>query len=222
MGQRTKDAAESARLNSLVSEQEKKIKTICQELGKLYLSLHGPEDCEPALADYVKEAGECYQKIADLREKIRVLKGLRQCPHCGAQIPAGTAYSGSCGKRVDEAPIQEDNAKRCGVCGSILREGLMFCTSCGAPVLAAEAAAPGSRSLRLLPCGQEPSFPEQEPWPRPVPPMPEEPAEDPVSPPLQMPDCCPDCGRPLKPGAKFCSGCGEKTVIIIWKVRRRL
>lgn len=126
VGQRTKDAAESARLNSLVSEQEKKIKTICQELGKLYLSLHGPEDCEPALADYVKEAGECYQKIADLREKIRVLKGLRQCPHCGAQIPAGTAYCGSCGKRVDEAPIQEDNAKRCGVCGSILREGLMF------------------------------------------------------------------------------------------------
>ena len=171
MGQRTKDAAESARLNSLVSEQEKKIKTICQELGKLYLSLHGPEDCEPALADYVKEAGECYQKIADLREKIRVLKGLRQCPHCGAQIPAGTAYCGSCGKRVDEAPIQEDNAKRCGVCGSILREGLMFCTSCGAPVLAAEAAgARQQESSAPSPAGQEPSFPEQEPWPRPVPP----------------------------------------------------
>ena len=235
VGQRTKDAAESARLNSLVSEQEKKIKTICQELGKLYLSLHGPEDCEPALADYVKEAGECYQKIADLREKIRVLKGLRQCPHCGSQIPAGTAYCGSCGKRVDEAPIQEDNAKRCGVCGSILREGLMFCTSCGAPVLAAEAAVARRQEFSVpSPAGQSARFPEQEPWPRPVPPMPEGPAEesdapagpdswrepfapmpegpaeDPVSPPLQMPDCCPDCGRPLKPGAKFCSGCGKK------------
>ena len=145
VGQRTKDAAESARLNSLVSEQEKKIKTICQELGKLYLSLHGPEDCEPALADYVKEAGECYQKIADLREKIRVLKGLRQCPHCGAQIPAGTAYCGSCGKRVDEAPIQENNAKRCGVwrklfCGKLMFLYLLWCSGSGC-----EVPAPGSR-----------------------------------------------------------------------------
>ena len=33
VGQRTKDAAESARLNSLVSEQEKKIKTIARMPG---------------------------------------------------------------------------------------------------------------------------------------------------------------------------------------------
>ena len=151
VGQRTKDAAESARLNSLVSEQEKKIKTICQELGKLYLSLHGPEDCEPALADYVKEAGECYQKIADLREKIRVLKGLRQCPHCGAQIPAGTAYCGSCGKRVDEAPSRR-------ITQSAAASAEVFCGKdlCSVPPAVLRfwlprLPAPGSRSLRLPP-----------------------------------------------------------------------
>jgi len=52
-------------------------------------------------------------------------KAMVGCPHCGAQIPEGSKFCPSCGKKASVSKVA------CGNCGAQINEGAKFCPECG-------------------------------------------------------------------------------------------
>ena len=96
VAQQAKVISETAKLNSSVSEEERKISANYSEIGKLYVSLH-KDDCEEAFAELIAAITESEAKIAEYKEQIKVIKGVAVCEKCGAELPRGTAFCSACG-----------------------------------------------------------------------------------------------------------------------------
>ena len=137
--QKGRDFADTTKLNSQISDEEKKIAEQYEQIGKLYYETHA-DDAEEGFKGFIDEINASKAKIAELNAKVTEIKGEGKCPNCGAAVPAGSMFCSSCGAKIEtEEPKQEEApAKFCASCGAKLSEGMKFCTSCGAPVAADE------------------------------------------------------------------------------------
>lgn len=77
--------ADVARLNSAVSEEEKKINNSYYQIGKLYVALH-PQDYEADFAALVGSIVSSQSKIQTLKQQIQEIKGVTRCEKCGAEV----------------------------------------------------------------------------------------------------------------------------------------
>ncbi len=129
----TKDLTDTARLNSLIADEERQIASLYSQIGKLYCDTM-EHTAETALGNLCISVDAANDKIAKYNEQILEIKGTRHCPKCGADIPLNSGFCGVCGAKI-EAPEKEAApaaAKRfCSNCGAEIAEGLAFCTSCG-------------------------------------------------------------------------------------------
>lgn len=107
VAQQAKVISETAKLNSAVSEEERKINTNYSEIGKLYVSMH-KDDCEEAFAAMVAAIAESEAKIVDYKEQIKVIKGVQVCEKCLAEMPRGTAFCSACGAAMPK--VEEEVA----------------------------------------------------------------------------------------------------------------
>lgn len=158
---KTKDFADVAKLNSNISDEERRINNAYQQIGKLYFEMH-LEDFEDCFKDHFAAINESLGKIQDYRQQITNIKGVVKCPNCGAEVPKDSAFCSSCGTPVpkqdapaaeaevvsapeaapvaEEAPVEEAPAveapveKKCPSCGATLEDGALFCTNCGTKV----------------------------------------------------------------------------------------
>lgn len=108
VAQQAKVISETAKLNSAVSEEERKINTNYSEIGKLYVSLH-KDDCEEAFAAMIAAIAESEAKIAEYKEQIKVVKGVVVCEKCNAEMPRGTAFCSACGAPMPK--VEEEVAE---------------------------------------------------------------------------------------------------------------
>ena len=128
---KTKELADTSRLNSMISEQEKIITNQYFEIGKLYVSLH-KEDYEEDFAGMMSRIVEAETKIQECRKEIQHIKGIWHCEKCGAEIPDGAAFCSSCGAVIPKVQVIEPiDYIRCENCGASVKKGMNFCTSCG-------------------------------------------------------------------------------------------
>ena len=67
--------------------------------------------------------------IASCKEQLIDLKGMIQCPKCGAELEKGARFCVQCGYELP-VPVK----KVCAGCGAELQEGAKFCTKCGTKV----------------------------------------------------------------------------------------
>ena len=112
VAQQAKVISETAKLNSAVSEEERKINANYSEIGKLYVSLH-KDDCEEVFAAMIAAISESEAKIAEYKEQIKVVKGVAVCEKCHAEMPRGTAFCSACGApmpKVEEEVVAESEA----------------------------------------------------------------------------------------------------------------
>jgi ribosomal protein L40E len=132
VAQKAKDFSEINSLNGQISSQEELIKNTYFQIGKAYYERHKNEEGDP-FAQQLKVVSGAEQKIAELRESIRLIKGVAVCEKCGAEVPAGSAFCASCGAKIesDVKPQEPQNANTCPNCGAALAEGAQFCVSCG-------------------------------------------------------------------------------------------
>ncbi|MBQ2696637.1 MAG: zinc ribbon domain-containing protein [Clostridia bacterium] len=133
--QKTKDMSGIAKINSAISEEERKINNAYFQIGKMYASLHAA-DPEPNFAGLIAAIKEAEQNIVAFRNQIQDIKGIARCSKCGAEVGKNVAFCSSCGASMyakEEIPPQPSIAF-CTNCGAGLAEGVSFCTACGTKV----------------------------------------------------------------------------------------
>ena len=131
----TKILSETARLNMLISDEEKRINSFYFQIGKLYVSLH-PKDCESCFESMIEAIVGSEQKIKEYRVQIQEVKGVVQCEKCGAEVAKGAAFCSSCGTPTPKVEIADLSAReRCVNCGTMVEKGMRFCTCCGKPII---------------------------------------------------------------------------------------
>lgn len=134
--QKSKELAEVAKLNSLISDEEKNINNNYFQIGKLYASIH-KMNCEDDFRGMMDAIQDSEKKIMDYKEQVQVIKGIVKCEKCGGEVAVTSAFCNSCGtpmpKRVS-VQKQDENTIICDNCGKSVKKGLRFCTSCGSPM----------------------------------------------------------------------------------------
>ena len=123
------------KLNSAVSEEEKKIDNAYYQIGKLYVALH-PQDYEADFGALINSIVSSQNTIKLLKQQIQEIKGVVRCEKCGAEVPNNIAFCSSCGSPMPkkEATLDENHI-RCDGCGAIVDKNMRFCTSCGKPLV---------------------------------------------------------------------------------------
>ena len=134
MGQKTKDYTEINRLKGLMGDEEREIAKLKMQIGETYLALHA-DDPEERLAGMVSAIKAAQGKIADYQSQISTLRGVRQCPNCGADVEPGVLFCAKCGTAMPQ-PEPPVGMVFCPACGAQVPEGSKFCKACGAPMLA--------------------------------------------------------------------------------------
>lgn len=131
---KTKELADTSKLNSMISEQEKIITNQYFQIGKLYVSIH-KNDFEDDFAGMITAIADADAKIRDYKKQIQDIKGVQRCEKCGADVPNGAAFCSSCGATMPkiQTPASDDYVK-CENCGTAVKKGMRFCTSCGKPM----------------------------------------------------------------------------------------
>lgn len=134
--QKSKDLAEAAKLNSLISGEEKNINNNYFQIGKLYASIH-KRDCEDDFRGMIDSIQNSEQKIADYKEQVYVIKGVVKCEKCGGEVALTSAFCNSCGAPMPKRDLvqkHDENTVVCDSCGKRVKKGLRFCTACGSPM----------------------------------------------------------------------------------------
>lgn len=131
VAQKGKEMTDSIRINSLISEEEKKVSILYTEIGKKYLSLYEGK-YEEEMKVHIEEVKCSLQKIDDLNSQLLELKATVKCASCGAENPKMAQFCATCGTILKSET--KSNVKYCACCSAQLSDGLRFCTSCGHPI----------------------------------------------------------------------------------------
>ena len=132
--QKTKDVADIAKINSEISELERTVNNLYNQIGKLYVTKHAA-DCENEFSGMIGSLLEAEKKIADRRQKIQDIKGVIRCEKCGAEIPVGAAFCSACGASMPKnTEVSNENMEKCPSCGAMVPKGNRFCIVCGKPM----------------------------------------------------------------------------------------
>lgn len=191
--QKTQEIAEITKLNSMISDEERRINQFYYQIGKQYAALHR-NDCEDVFYTSVMAIAEAETKIAEYKARVQEIKGVQRCEKCGAEVPRDAAYCNACGAAMPRQPQADlGDYIKCTNCGTAVKKGMRFCTNCGTPVVATPTpvapptAAPASAAV--------PKTPEFAPA---------------QNAPAGAADSthCPACGAAVGAGMSFCTECG--------------
>ncbi len=143
------ELAEVSRLNGLVAEEEKRVKNLYYQIGKVYVAQCGNNPA-PEFAELVGAVIESGRAIKDYKDQINALKGIRICEKCGAEVAKGVFFCSVCGAEMPKLPeYDESKFDKCPGCGALVEKGMRFCTTCGMSMDAAPAPqAPAARVCR--------------------------------------------------------------------------
>lgn len=136
VAQQTKDLADVTKLNTAISEKEKKISQLFLLIGQLYYEGHKNDETAEE-RDKIAEVNSLYSKILSNREKIKQIKGVVKCEHCGADVPLNAAFCNSCGTKVKRAETitkSPEESCQCPACHAIVEKGNLFCNYCGTKI----------------------------------------------------------------------------------------
>ena len=128
---KTMELADVARLNSMISDEERTISELYAQIGKLYRTLH-QNDYEANFAGMIKAIIESEDKIDQYHSQILDIKGVQRCGNCGAEVLKGAAFCSACGAVMPEPQSKmTEETVTCRFCGAELEKGARFCAYCG-------------------------------------------------------------------------------------------
>lgn len=137
VAQQTKNFTDVTRLNSTISEKEKKISQLYASIGQAYYERH-KNDAAAEEAQQIQAVNTLFAEIAQCREEIKQIKGVVKCPSCGADVALNSAFCNSCGAKIPQASEPAEPARAdgpvCPNCHAPVKEGNLFCTRCGTKI----------------------------------------------------------------------------------------
>lgn len=140
--QKAKEMSDTAKLNSMISEEETKINDVYYQIGKLYATMH-INDHEEEFSGMIAAIGEAEANIRRYRQQIQNIKGVIRCSQCGAEVQLGVAFCSSCGASMPKVhPVNIDDLVRCESCGAMVKKEVRFCSACGRPMVQPMASEP--------------------------------------------------------------------------------
>ena len=134
VAQQTKNFADVTRLNSEISEKERKITQLYQTIGQTYYQNHSQAP-EPEYRQAVEEIRALLTEIAQHQEEIKQIKGIVKCPGCGADVPLQAVFCNACGARMASRSPAPGDGVPCPACGALSPRGNRYCTHCGVKLI---------------------------------------------------------------------------------------
>ncbi len=126
-GQKTRDTVGIANLNRDISNNEKQMNQLYEQLGELYYNAHS-DDPEQDFREIVGNITELQNQIDDWNDQIQQLKGYIKCPNCGEYVEGSAIACPNCGHS-----LIPEGAVVCPNCGAVITDqDVMFCQYCGA------------------------------------------------------------------------------------------
>lgn len=134
--QQAKNFTDVTKLNSKISEKERKINQLYALIGQHYYENHR-DDASSEEPQLIYEISVLINEIYQCREEIRQIKGIQQCQNCGAEVPSASVFCNNCGARVvseiqNTATSNNTDVMMCPNCNAVVKSGSAFCTKCGA------------------------------------------------------------------------------------------
>ena len=146
VAKKAKDFADVAKLNSQISSEQEGINAAYLAIGRACYEQNRGQTGMPYDAQF-QAIDAAMGRIAQLQKEIQVIKGIRQCPACGSEMPAEAVFCPACGTKSEpvvaaapapetqQAPTTEVPAQKvCPSCGTELPADGAFCPNCGAKV----------------------------------------------------------------------------------------
>lgn len=104
---KTKDLADTAKMNLEISEEERKISNAHEQIGKWYAAKHRMQ-ADPEIQNWMDAIFASEAKIKACRDNLGQIKGETTCPQCGASIAADAQFCPNCGQKiVPQQPAQD-------------------------------------------------------------------------------------------------------------------
>ena len=130
---KARNFAEVTRINGLISDTERRISRLYGEIGQSYYERH-KDDPAAEEAERISAILSAYGEIAPYQEQIKQIKGVEQCPSCGAEVAAGSAFCNACGARIVRSAPQSapTGGRTCPQCHAAIGSDDLFCNVCGA------------------------------------------------------------------------------------------
>ena len=98
----TGDLFKTAKLNLALTNEQTALKNLYTEIGKKVHEIYQYGGTLGKFFDekYLElEAAE--RKIAEVKEQISIIKGIRECPKCGKAVERGAEFCPKCGIRIE-------------------------------------------------------------------------------------------------------------------------
>lgn len=190
VGDKTKEAMETSKLNTKIRTEKAAIDTAYKKIGVYFYEKHiaGIAQDEEA-EEFFAAIDASNAAIIELEVEIARIKAEKEaaskapaqeafsgiaCPKCGKHNAHGTKFCGGCGAIIEPELPKKATGFACHACGVQNPSGTKFCGGCGAKLEDLQAIEP----------------------------------EDAEEPTIKL---CPACGSELIDDIKFCSNCGAKT-----------
>lgn len=137
--QKTKDTAETMKLNGMISDEERVINAYFNDIGRKFFELHS-DSYESEFEPMIIGVKEAQAKIKEYSDQVMLLRGMIRCPNCSGEIPANSAFCSICGEKIPVAATEEPKEEKaceivCASCGESVASELTFCTNCGAKIV---------------------------------------------------------------------------------------
>ncbi|MDR1028663.1 MAG: zinc ribbon domain-containing protein [Clostridiales Family XIII bacterium] len=135
--QKTKEMAETMKINSRISSEQAGIDSAYREIGRIYFEKFG-DNPDGSMEQYISSIRRANENIQAYRQNLIDIKGSVQCPSCGAEVDNRSKFCNVCGAEIVSRPTgrPEDGAsdtamKTCVNCGAQMSADNSFCTNCG-------------------------------------------------------------------------------------------
>lgn len=130
---KSKEMAETTRINVEISNAEQKLRTLQQSLGQHLIEnpqlLSGEDETS---IDLIQQAKDVQASIEALKEALMELRNINICPECGAEVNRSSKFCGKCGAQMERKALERaDEPKTCPACGEPIDDDMVFCGSCG-------------------------------------------------------------------------------------------
>lgn len=133
---KTTNSPQLLRLEKMIEAEANVVNELYYQIGKKYYQKFSDTN-DPDFVNMVSSIKSSHDKIENLLEQKRLIKGVVRCVKCGAELDNGAVFCISCGTKQDEfkkpEPV-ETVALFCEKCSAPLRKGSAFCSKCGTKI----------------------------------------------------------------------------------------